>query len=145
MSRIPLAPSPMKLAGATLLRISYAHQSLRKSACHLTARHCRTTPNGRPRHAHEAAERSVVESTGFFTATETFGANSDDVSVWEHAGFLFAGRFELCVAIHTTVVQLSMILRANSLSVETVNEYPRSVRFFMKYCLKSQPASRRTV
>jgi len=29
--------------------------------------------------------------------TETFGVNSDDVSVWELAGLLLVSRFELCV------------------------------------------------
>merc|ERR1712135_180095 len=47
---------------------------------------------------HDALERSVVDPTGFFTdetwleqhfcATETFGADSDDVSVWELVGLL---------------------------------------------------------
>ena len=55
------------------------------------------TPYGRQRRVHEAAERSVVEPAGFVTATETVGANSDDVSVCEHAGLLLASRFELCL------------------------------------------------
>ena len=86
---------------------SSAHQSIGKGTSRQTARHWRTL---------------LVESAGFFTATETFGATSDDLSVWEHAGLLLANRFELCVAIHTSEVQLSMISRANSLSAETVKE-----------------------
>ena len=40
-----------------------------------------------------------------FRATETFGANSDDVPVWELAGLLLVSRFELCVVIHTDAAQ----------------------------------------
>ena len=32
---------------------------------------------------------------------ESSGANSDDVSVWELAGLLFANRSELCVVVYT--------------------------------------------
>ena len=34
-----------------------------------------------------------------------FGANSDDVSVWELARLLLGGRLELCVVVHTNVAQ----------------------------------------
>ena len=54
------------------------NQPLGKWTCRQTARHWRTLLHGR--HVHEAAEIIVVESAGFFTAPETSGANSDDVS-----------------------------------------------------------------
>ena len=76
--------------------------------CHLTTRHWRSSPCG-------CLERSDVDSAcsfsgeawleQLFRATETFGANSDDVPVWELAGLLLVSRFELCVVIHTNVAQ----------------------------------------
>ena len=60
---------------------------------------------------HDVLKRSVAESSGFctnenwlehhFSATETCGANRDDVSVWELIGLLLVSRFEL----HTNVAQ----------------------------------------
>ena len=73
-------------------------------SCRLTARHWRTTHCGCKR------RRSVEDSTGFNAnetgwkntrETETFGADSDDVSVWEHVCRIlvgtFCGRIEPCV------------------------------------------------
>ena len=58
--------------------------------CHLTTRHWRTNPCGCQRHTH--LEKKAVDSACSFTseiwqeqrfrATGTFGANSDDLSVW---------------------------------------------------------------
>ena len=61
-----------------------------------------------------------------FRATETFGADSDDVSVWEHAVLPLPGRFEICTAIHTNVVQS----RTVTLSAVAVKEFSRSVKIF---------------
>ena len=46
---------------------------------------------------------------GYFSAMETFSADSDDVSVWKHVGLLlanFRSQLELCVVILTNVAQL---------------------------------------
>jgi len=64
-------------------------------------------------------KRSVVDSAGFkcqeigwknTRATETFGADSDDVSVREHVGLLFVetfrNRFEFCVVDKSNVPKL---------------------------------------
>ena len=63
-------------------------------------------------------ERSVVDSAGFKAnetgwkntrATETFGADSDGVSIWEHVGLLLVGtfrsRFGLCVVVQSNVAK----------------------------------------
>ena len=56
----------------------------------------------------DVLERSVVEQ--HFHATETFGADRDDVSVWELVGLIlvgtFRGRFELCVAVKRHVAKV---------------------------------------
>ena len=55
---------------------------------------------------HDVLERSVVDSGIWleqnFDATDTFGTDSDDVSVWELVGLFlvnFRSRFEICVVI----------------------------------------------
>ena len=75
---------------------------------HLTTQHWRTNSCECWRQTYEAVERSVVDATGFFTVTETFGANRDDVSVWEITGFLFVDfrrRIEHCVVIRASVAR----------------------------------------
>ena len=91
------------------------------------------TPYGRRRHVHEA-ERSVVESAGFFSQRQRLAPTVTFLS-GSTKGLLLASRFELCVVIHTNVVRLSTISRANSLSAETVKECafmskPCSIKYF---------------
>ena len=96
---------------------SCAHRSLGKWSCHLRARHDVQILADVNVTLHKLKERSVVESAvqrnlaGItLHATETFGANNDDVSVWELVGL------ELCVAIQTNVARfLSDITKSPSL------------------------------
>ena len=74
---------------------------------------------------------------------ETSGANSDDVSVWELASLLLANRSELFIVVYTKIAQFSMISRSIFFSAETVNEYPRSVKIFVKCSVKSRPTKRK--
>ena len=81
----------------------------------------------------DVLERSVVEQ--HFHATETPGADRDEVSVWELVGILvgtFRGRFELCVAVKRHVAKFSLTSRPITLCAVVVKEYLRSVRIFIR-------------
>ena len=97
-------------------------------------------------------ERSVVASVGFFAnetwleqyidAAGTFSADRNDVSVWELVCFLLVDvrrTFELCVVIRARAAQFHFDITTVSLSVVAVEDYPRSVRFFIKYSEGSRP------
>ena len=70
-----------------------------------------------------------------FHATGTFDANNDEVPVWELASLLFVNYrigFELCVVNKTCVAQFLFDILRN-LPLCGGSQYPRSVRFFIKY------------
>ena len=90
---------------------SCVHRSLGTWPCHLTTRHWRTHSCGGQRLTSSGKKcrgsrwllywRNLAGTT--LRATETFGANSENVSVWELAEGLLVScrsRFELCGVIH---------------------------------------------